>query len=201
MGVAAQVEIENSFSNLQTKLSAFSRPPYVPPPGQSLDDIAAAWDHLTQAEAAKYAFLGLRMEDGAAFEARLQGASFALLRCPCNRSLTHLTLPPPCRFPLPPYPTPPSPSPSPSPRPHPAPACPGPLGTRTCGKACARSATTCATRLRTRPTTLPRGSATGTPRSRPSPASSRSRSPRWVFRRSRLPSARRREGKGLTTGR
>ena len=46
-----QVEIENSFSNLQTKLAAFSRPPYVPPQGQSLDDIAVAWDSLNNAEA------------------------------------------------------------------------------------------------------------------------------------------------------
>jgi len=49
-----KVEIENSFSNLQTKLAAFSRPPYVPPEGLSLEDINAAWANLSKAEAAQY---------------------------------------------------------------------------------------------------------------------------------------------------
>ena len=50
--VCAQVEIENSFSNLQTKLAAFSRPPYVPPEGHSLEDINAAWQQLLASETA-----------------------------------------------------------------------------------------------------------------------------------------------------
>jgi hypothetical protein len=52
--VRGQVEIENSFSNLQTKLAAFSRPPYVPPAGHSLADVKTAWENLSNVEATQY---------------------------------------------------------------------------------------------------------------------------------------------------
>ena len=47
---ANKVQAETIFSNLQTKLVAFQRPPYVPPPGFSPSDINELWLKLVASE-------------------------------------------------------------------------------------------------------------------------------------------------------
>lgn len=47
---ASKVQAESLYSNLQTKLVAFGRPPYVPPPGLSPSDLNELWSRLTASE-------------------------------------------------------------------------------------------------------------------------------------------------------
>jgi len=48
--VAQKLDLEALYANIQTKLSVYSRRPYVVPSGLSSDDIDNWWDNLEQAE-------------------------------------------------------------------------------------------------------------------------------------------------------